>query len=100
MAGYVTRIGPDESLDPAGIFAGQWRRFERRTLPAASETHFTADHDEFAIIILTGTGEVETNGITRPVTAGSAITIGRDATVRLTSSQGPLDLFITTLRLD
>jgi quercetin dioxygenase-like cupin family protein len=97
MAGWVGRLEPGQTLDARPHFHGPWRDFRRVIVEASEEIVFEASDCEYAIFVMSGTGEATIGAQARPLTPGSALTVGYRARLQATAGDGPVELFVTTL---
>ena len=97
MAGWVGRIDEGETLSAAGHFAGPWREFSRRTVQPGETFAFDAADAEYAVIVMSGTGEAEVGARTLAIRPGSSLTIGYRAQVVIRATDEPVEVFITTV---
>lgn len=99
MPGHVSRLAVGQTLDAKEHFDGPWRSFSRSMVDAGSETSFDATDCEYSIFVMSGSGTLELGSNRQELTAGSAVTVGYRATIRICAASD-LELFVTTLDVD
>lgn len=96
MPGYVGRLEPGGTLDAGPYFQGPWRSFERTSLNPGEVLTLTATETEHAVFVMSGAGQFIVGEVTGAFTAGSAYTIGWQASLTLEATTAA-EFFVTTL---
>ena len=97
MAGYVGHLAAGEQLKTGEYFKGPWRSFERVVIQPAGGRDFNALDSEYAVYVMSGTGEASVAGKARAATPGSSFTVGYGARLQVTAGDEPIELFVTAL---
>lgn len=98
MPTFVGKIEIGQTLDATDYFDGPWKSFARIAVQPGATHTFTGDTAEFAIFVMSGSGNYVFSGVSTEVTPGSAITVGLGSEITVSADAGnTLELFVTTL---
>lgn len=99
MAGFMGRLESGETLAAAQYFEGPWRSFSRTTIEPGDERDFAAVDAEYSIFVMSGEGVGRVGTQTHAMNPGTAFTVGFGAKLTLAATDGPVEIFVTTLNV-
>jgi quercetin dioxygenase-like cupin family protein len=97
VEGPIVNLSGGARADPRSQLTGAWREIRTCALRAGESERLTADSVEHLVYVLAGRGTMAVAGDVVEVSAGVAATIVRGDEVVVTSSEGPMELFVVTL---